>query len=65
MEDMQFHPDAAEKALSFTKTLDRLNGFKYRKEIELEIAAWLREGEKEFSDCDCAGYLLESGQWKS
>ena len=29
-----------------------------------EIAAWLREGEKEFSDCDIAANMLESGEWK-
>ena len=29
-----------------------------------KIAAWLREGEKEFSDCDIAAHLLETGMWK-
>ena len=29
-----------------------------------EIAAWLRDGEKEFSDCDIAAHLLETGMWK-
>lgn len=64
MIDIEFSPEVADKALSFTKTMDRLNRFKYRKEVELEIAAWLRKGEKPFSDCDCAAHLLETGEWK-
>lgn len=64
MEDLRFHPDASDKALSFTETLDRLNGFRYRKAVEQEIAEWLRKDEKPFSDCDCAAHLLETGEWK-
>ena len=35
-----------------------------RAALVAEIAAWLREGEKEFSDCDIAANMLESGEWK-
>ena len=35
-----------------------------RAELVREIAAWLRKGEKPFSDCDCAAHLLETGEWK-
>ena len=35
-----------------------------RTALVAEIAAWLREGEKEFSDCDIAAHLLETGMWK-
>ena len=35
-----------------------------REQTVAEIAAWLREGEKEFSDCDIAAHLLETGMWK-
>lgn len=35
-----------------------------RAETVKEIVAWLRKGEKPFSDCDCAAHLLETGEWK-
>ena len=35
-----------------------------RAELVREIVAWLRKGEKPFSDCDCAAHLLETGEWK-
>ena len=35
-----------------------------RAEVVREIVAWLRKGEKPFSDCDCAAHLLETGEWK-
>lgn len=35
-----------------------------RAALMAEIVAWLRDGEKEFSDCDIAAHLLETGMWK-
>ena len=35
-----------------------------RAALVAEIVAWLRDGEKEFSDCDIAAHLLETGMWK-
>ena len=39
----------------------------YRQEViaaeRAKIAAWLRAGEKEFSDCDIAAHLIEHGEY--
>ena len=63
--------NAAERA-QFTQRTKLQNAVGYveadreavRAELVREIAAWLRKGEKPFSDCDCAAHLLETGEWK-
>ena len=53
--------DARQKAAAAVIEADREA---VRAELVREIAAWLRKGEKPFSDCDCAAHLLETGEWK-
>ena len=53
--------DARRKAAAAVIEADREA---VRAELVREIAAWLRKGEKPFSDCDCAAHLLETGEWK-
>lgn len=53
--------DARQKAAAAVIEADREA---VRAELAREIAAWLRKGEKPFSDCDCAAHLLETGEWK-